>query len=645
MKYFLTVLFILAVKVHVYAQMSQGFFLNDWQPKDIRRPEFEEAQKPNGPTDVLVSVDFADTLTRVPNFIYGNNANTWSTIMYDNPDLLRNIRNLAPHVLRYPGGNLSNSFFWRLRPNERPSDMPANVDFRAGFGLQNWEMGVDDYYIFLDSTDTEGVISVNYSYARYGTSENPVQKAAHMAADWVRYDNGRTRFWEIGNENFGNWQAGYTIDTSLNKDGQPATISGAVYGEHCRVFIDSMRAAAAETGHEIHIGVVAFEDENSWDPVQTNWNETMMPLVAPVADFYSVHNYFTPYQENTAAISVLNSYTRARDFKAAVLADLSDAGFGPAPVAFTEWNIFAQGSMQQVSHINGLHALLVLGETIRQGYGMTTRWDLANGWDNGNDHGIFSRGEPGVQEWSPRPAFYTMTWFQRYFGDVMIRAEAASNDIVAFASGFNSGQSGIVIVNKSRSEWIVEINIDNYQYGERYFWYTFVGDNDNGDFSRKVIINDKGPAGIAGGPENYDLIPAYSDNIADGVKISSPAFSATFLLVEGDFNPVSVRENTNTQTPQDFALGQNYPNPFNPRTRIDYYLPQGGSVKLVVYDILGSKVRTLVSDQQSAGSHSVVWDGRNSAGQQVASGAYFYELSLTSNGFETIDRKKMMFVK
>ena len=69
---------------------------------------------------------------------------------------------------------------------------------------------------------------------RYGTSANPVAAAAHLAADWVRYDNGRTKFWEIGNESYGNWEAGYSIDVSKNKDGQPEFITGALYGAACK---------------------------------------------------------------------------------------------------------------------------------------------------------------------------------------------------------------------------------------------------------------------------------------------------------------------------------------------------------------------------------------------------------------------------
>ena len=54
--------------------------------------------------------------------------------------------------------------------------------------------------------------------------------AAHLAADWVRYDNGRTKYWEIGNEDNGTWEAGYRIDLHNNHDGQPQIITGDLYG-------------------------------------------------------------------------------------------------------------------------------------------------------------------------------------------------------------------------------------------------------------------------------------------------------------------------------------------------------------------------------------------------------------------------------
>ncbi len=76
--------------------------------------------------------------------------------------------------------------------------------------------------------------------------------------------------------------------------------------------------------------------------------------------------------------------------------------------------------------------------------------------------------------------------------------------------------------------------------------------------------------------------------------------------------------------PNTYDVSQNYPNPFNPSTTIKYQLPEINDVKLVIYNVLGQKVRTLVSDRMEAGYHSVVWDGCNDEGRAVASGVYIY---------------------
>jgi len=78
--------------------------------------------------------------------------------------------------------------------------------------------------------------------------------------------------------------------------------------------------------------------------------------------------------------------------------------------------------------------------------------------------------------------------------------------------------------------------------------------------------------------------------------------------------------------PTSFALHPNAPNPFNPETQIGFSLATTGQVELVVYDILGQRVRTLVSTSMSAGVHSARWDGRDASGAQVSSGPYFYRL-------------------
>ncbi len=80
-----------------------------------------------------------------------------------------------------------------------------------------------------------------------------------------------------------------------------------------------------------------------------------------------------------------------------------------------------------------------------------------------------------------------------------------------------------------------------------------------------------------------------------------------------------------------FSLKQNFPNPFNSETIIEYTLPKAGHVKIVVYNILGQRVRTLLDEKQTAGSKRIIWDGRNERGEEVSSGIYFYRLTFAEN--------------
>jgi hypothetical protein len=95
-------------------------------------------------------------------------------------------------------------------------------------------------------------------------------------------------------------------------------------------------------------------------------------------------------------------------------------------------------------------------------------------------------------------------------------------------------------------------------------------------------------------------------------------------------------EQLSSTAPKTFLLEQNYPNPFNPSTTIRYQLPVASEVKLEVYDVLGKKIATLVSERQSAGSYQVVW---NASG--LSSGTYFYRLQAGT----FVETKKMIMVK
>ncbi|MBT7862839.1 MAG: choice-of-anchor D domain-containing protein [Gemmatimonadetes bacterium] len=89
----------------------------------------------------------------------------------------------------------------------------------------------------------------------------------------------------------------------------------------------------------------------------------------------------------------------------------------------------------------------------------------------------------------------------------------------------------------------------------------------------------------------------------------------------------SRRIHLGSSTPVSTALGANYPNPFNPTTTIPFDLNVGSKVRLEIFDVLGQQVRVLLSNESlSAGRYQIVWEGRDEAGRDVASGHYFYQL-------------------
>lgn len=523
-----------------------GFFLNDWQPKNFSPIAYVDSPAVTSAA-TTVTVNAASVLTKIPRSIAGDNANLWITQMVTEPALMTHLTKLNPHIIRFPGGSIADVFFWNAPKGVPPADAPASLlradgsaydnPYWYGRNNESWTLSLDNYYKMLEQTGNEGIIIVNYGYARYGTGPNPVAAAAHLAADWVRYDNGRTKYWEAGNENFGEWEAGYRIDRTKNKDGQPEIITGAVYGEHFKVFADSMRKAAQEIGKTIYIGAVLVESQpQDWQtPTVKTWNAGVFSKAGNVPDFHVVHNYYTPYQQNSTAAQILTTpITETKKMTDFVAQQVQANGVNPKPVALTEWNIFAEGSMQQVSHVNGMHAVMVVGEALKNKLGMTARWDIANGWNNGNDHGMFSLGEAaeGVPKWVPRPAFYHLYFFKKFLGDRLVASTHNNSNLETYASTLSSGQANITLVNKAATEQTVEVKMQNFRTGNRFYWYALTGGNDNGEFSRKVFVNGKGPLGAGGGPDDYATLKPNSAATQNGIKLKLPPRSVVCVLID-----------------------------------------------------------------------------------------------------------------
>jgi len=153
----------------------------------------------------------------------------------------------------------------------------------------------------------------------------------------------------------------------------------------------------------------------------------------------------------------------------------------------------------------------------------------------------------------------------------------------------------------------------------------------------KFDINDN-DSSVAG---NYRTLQCHWGDVPGNFQgwQRAEAWGAPIILTDTPL-PTSV-ESPEVPIARTFSLSQNYPNPFNPGTTLNYQLPHTSDVTIVVYDLLGKEIRTLVDEKKQAGSYRVKWDGTNNTGHQVSSGIYFCKM--ITPDFTKI--QKMMLLK
>lgn len=528
-------------------QGDPGFFIDEyWKPKKFKHiKKIKKKLKVDESASVKISVDFKKELTKISPFIFGNNIGHWvnGKKALEHPEYINYLNDIGLTVLRYPGGNASNDFFWDASNiDECPEGTPDTI-YKSNFskitppkfGNKKNGYSPDQFYETLIRTGSTGSICVNYSMALYSEIEDEklrLEIASDYAAKWVEETNIKRKlnikFWEIGNENWGPWQAGYNVKNR-------GEISPKKYGEHCRVFIKKMKAVDPT----IKIGVVGYQKPKSNKYVTKNWNKEVLPEIIDVADFYILHDYFTKYgaiiDAEEMLASVDTTYSHIRVVNDAIL-QYTDKKVNHLPIALTEFNTRSNATISEnngatnVSHASGLFFAHVLGEIIRQGYGMAMMWDIHNGYHDGKDHGMFaSKKETDVDWLTPHPSFYHYYFYNKIFGDTYFDCESSNNKIRLHTSTFSTGEIGMVLINTSSSNEIVEINLKNKNTGDTFYYYEITSENPN---SRTLKINDYETYKSAGGPVNYFRLPAYETKKDDNyIKLKIKPFSATYVLI------------------------------------------------------------------------------------------------------------------
>lgn len=152
---------------------------------------------------------------------------------------------------------------------------------------------------------------------------------------------------------------------------------------------------------------------------------------------------------------------------------------------------------------------------------------------------------------------------------------------------------------------------------------------------------------------SYPLVPLEGGAESTSAKFSPDGTKICYTMRNRDiygsqqeiyikeFDDIMIQTQIGTEKPASFAINGNYPNPFNPTTTIEFSLPEAGFANLVVYNVMGQKVKELISEYKTPGIHTVVWNGRNDNGLPVSAGIYVTRLQMhgaTATG-------RMMLVK
>ena len=532
-----TIYFFLLCSTSGYSQLTT--FFEDWEIRNYSIPvNVTQSTEIASNSTVNINVNLSNQIGNVLPTHFGTNLTHFlGESSLNETDFMDNLNNLGDVFFRYPGGNGSNQFFWDGNvPSSILNDDQITVnDLIDGTG---WRISPDEFSNVLIQTNSQGIIAVNASYARYGTAPNATQVAAGYAADFVRHMNNNLnaniKYWEVGNENYGPWQAGHTVNG--------VQISGTDYGNIFNVFVDSMKAADPT----IKIGAVIFPH----DGVYNNWSRNVLQKVQNTADFLIIHDYFkrknnpnnVTYDEMMISVDeVQQDVNNVNNMVTSYTSKPSNY----YPIAMTEYN--SKTGEREISMANAIFVARVLAEQIKHQIGMSLIWSFQNGLDShGGDHGITARNSTIVPKNTPRPVYFVYRYINQFFGDKMVWSYSSDTSINSYVTKFDNGDLGMMVVNHTNQSKIIEYDFGSYNLKDNFYWYELHATDET---DKKVFINGITSNLSEGGPSDYTQVPAFTRLVNSNTKFEIKPYSVNFIANSnstvdiGDYDNISMNFN------------------------------------------------------------------------------------------------------
>ena len=597
MKLFFT-LVLMSLLSGIYSQVPA--FEVEWKQKVFSEPGSTMSYTDNVTGEaVYISVDVTDTVNKILPTIFGNNLPAWRKALYGNQTMTDHVKRMGLRTMRIPGGNWSNTWLWdginhwdgsgqdgysgTLKDYD---DTQNYIDVVTSKPTKTWPLTTDQLLQICNDWDVEPQICVNYALARYIDANNAVQQAAHYAAEWVRYVKEQgydVKYWEIGNEHYGSWEAGYVVEDD--------TLSGTEYGRDACVFIDSMKAA----NPDIKIGIVVYPNADYRS--MPDYTPEVLHEAGDKADFLITHDYFTsaPDPNNVTYSEILNAIPQIKwDYDTVQSMVKLYTSKEYMPIAMTEYNY--NGGLKETEGVASLFFAHALGEYIKNNYGLVNIWNIQNS-TGAEDHGMFTLSENGVGDNIPHPSFFPYYLYDKMFGDVLTASSCNSQDIFVYSSTFSNGYAGITVVNETSSPKSITLNVPGYTIDNTFYRYELSIDDLS---SRKIYINGQtSPNGDLYGPRDYYSIQPYLQNTENNsIKTGIKKYSVNYFVVR--FNEYTIAFGHKESPEISLALS---PNPASDNVNISYSMPVPAKTRVCLYNNTGQLLKILQDETVTAGKN------------------------------------------
>jgi len=427
------------------ASNMDGFWIQDitgttqptWYLDDVR------LEAVAAPSSVTISVAAANRLRAADNRMFGVNAAVWDSA-FDTTTTVQYLAEAQTQILRFPGGSLSDEYHWLTN---------TTLD-----NTWTWATSFDKFAHAALLAGSQAFITVNYGT---GTSVE--------AADWVRYSNVSKgygfKYWEIGNENYGAWEA----------DAQTRPHDAWTYANRARDYIVAMRAVDPT----IKVGVVAITGEDSYanytDHPATNlrtgqphngWTAVMLARLRELGvtpDFIVHHRYAQGpgAESDQGLLQGSASWTNDAADLRQQLADYLGANGATVELVATENNsVYTSPGKQSTSLVNGLFYADSLAQALQTEFKGLVWWDLRNGQEAGNNnaaslygwrvYGDYGMVSPSDDRYPSYYAFKLTRFFARG-GDTIVQASSDYSLLAAYAALRQDGTLALMVINKSPS--------------------------------------------------------------------------------------------------------------------------------------------------------------------------------------------------